>query len=99
MTPGIQHDRGDAIARAAADLATVRRRIAAQHAAGAPGAHTAGLASDLIDGIVVDIWRSVVAGVAPGRAGDIERHVALVAHGGYGRREMAPFSDVDLMKG
>ena len=91
MTPGIQPD----VAPSAA-VAAMRRRVAAQHAAGGPGIQTGALASDLTDDVVVAVWRGIAAEV-PAPAGFFDREVALVAHGGYGRREMAPFSDVDLM--
>jgi len=94
MTPGIPPD--DPSRSAAAAVADLRRRIAAQHAAGGPGIQTAALASDLMDAIVSDVWRDILAEV-PAAPGTFARQAALVAHGGYGRREMAPFSDVDLM--
>ena len=81
-----------AVARAAADLASLRQRIASQHAAGAPGVQTSVLASDLCDALVVDIWNAVVADAPAADADALRRHVALMAHGGYGRREMAPYS-------
>ena len=85
-----------AVARAVAALAVLRNRIAAQHAAGAPGVQTCGLATELCDAIVLDIWQAILDDLAAPDRRRAER-LALVAHGGYGRREMAPYSDVDLM--
>lgn len=86
-----------AVARAAAAVAALRERIAAQHAAGAPGLATCGLASDLVDAIVVDVWEAAIGDLPPAAAESIRRRTAVAAIGGWGRREMVPFSDVDLM--
>jgi [protein-PII] uridylyltransferase len=86
-----------AVVRAATAVAAMRRRLAEQHAAGAPGLATCGLASDLADAIVRDVWEAALADLAAPAAAGVRQRTAVVAIGGWGRREMAPFSDVDLM--
>ncbi len=63
------------------------------HEEGAPGRQVVHSMSDLLDRVLIDLFKSAVEDAKPG----IDQKVSVVLHGGCGRREVAPFSDVDLM--
>lgn len=71
----------------AEELRRQRRALAERHAAGASGLEIARGLSDAVDATIRSVWDRV--GGHPG--------AALVAVGGYGRQEMCPHSDVDLI--
>jgi [protein-PII] uridylyltransferase len=72
-------------------LETHRQAIAAAHARGASGVETVTALTNLADDILHDLYVLEYAGTSNPTG------VALVALGGYGRRELAPYSDIDLM--
>src|SRR5262245_55657293 len=76
-------------------LAEGREKIKQQHAAGSPGIQVCACLTDLLDTIVLDLYEAALADL-PG-ADALRTNVTLVPHGGYGRRDVAPYSDVDLM--
>ena len=49
--------------------------------------------SDVLDTIIVSIYEIALAAISP----NLESRIALVLLGGSGRRDIAPYSDVDLM--
>jgi [protein-PII] uridylyltransferase len=50
--------------------------------------------SDVIDCLARQLWAESLAALPPDKRAKI--NFSVVAHGGYGRRIMSPFSDVDL---
>ena len=73
-------------------LADGRQKLRTQHDAGSPGIQVCARLTDLVDTVVTDLYQAAVNELAHSVS-----NVALVPHGGYGRRDVAPFSDVDLM--
>ena len=74
-----------------------RLKIQVQHDRGSLGLQVSVCLTDLVDSVVLDLYQAAVdtSDISPN---EWERgKFALVAHGGYGRRDIAPFSDVDLM--
>lgn len=67
-----------------------------RHQAGAAGAEIAAALADLRDEVLCQLFRAAAEEITSS-ARETLPGVALVAHGGYGRRQVAPFSDVDVM--
>ncbi|MEE2659831.1 MAG: HD domain-containing protein [Candidatus Latescibacterota bacterium] len=63
--------------------------ISQRHRAGAGGLEIAVAFSDVVDNIVLDAYEICI--------GSQRSTYALIALGGYGRQEMSPYSDVDLL--
>ncbi len=82
---------------AKARLAEGRDKLRQQHEAGSPGIQVCALLTDLLDEIVVALYEAALADQSEADVRLLSDHVAIVALGGYARRQMAPFSDVDLM--
>ena len=73
-----------------------RQLLRQRLADGATGAEILQGFSDFMDRLLITRFREVIQGGPPSvRVG--WQHCCLVALGGYGRRELAPYSDIDVM--
>lgn len=87
----------DGGAAGAAVLAEQRQAIAQRILDGASGTDMVAAQTDLVDALIIGRYRNAArqGGDALMTAGF--QHCCLVAIGGYGRRELSPYSDIDLM--
>ena len=84
-----------AVLEAREKLQQGRQRLREQHERGSPGIQVCAGLTELYDEIILDLYHAALAEL--GADAPLESSLALVAHSGYGRREVAPYSDVDLM--
>jgi [protein-PII] uridylyltransferase len=78
-------------------LAEGAEKFRAEHDAGCPGIQLCARQSDLMDEVVLGVFESVLADLGEDGPDGLLHDVAVLPLGGYGRRELAPHSDVDLM--
>ncbi|MEL6105631.1 MAG: [protein-PII] uridylyltransferase [Planctomycetota bacterium] len=71
-----------------------RERCKSQHDDGSRGPLVSTRVSDLYDDLVLAVWNQACEKFFGGQA---PPGISLVAHGGFGRRDLAPYSDADLM--
>jgi len=69
-------------------------RLRMWHNAGGGGREVARQRSDMVDILFRELFEGVVAEVSPKGLGG---RLVVAAFGGYGRRELTPFSDVDIL--
>jgi [protein-PII] uridylyltransferase len=85
----------EVVAAARDEIKAGRERIREMHDRGLDGLQVCNRLTTLVDGVVGKLFDAAAA--AEGDASDARTKLALVALGGYGRRQSAPYSDVDLM--
>jgi [protein-PII] uridylyltransferase len=91
------------MSRVRANVVAAKQRLAEgyeqlkqRHRQGASGLDICRAYSDLRDEVLLDLFHAAINDLGVAARG-LTTEIALLAHGGYGRREVSPFSDVDLM--
>ena len=97
MTPLSTGQWGVSVEAAGALLAGQRRTFHERLLAGASGMEIVSAFAEFVDGLVIGRYRNAVRTTDEKLSVAGLQHCCLVALGGYGRRELAPYSDVDLM--
>ncbi len=78
-------------------LAEGRAKLKARHDKGSPGIQVCRALTELFDSLVMMLFDAAIEDLGENRPDGLRSSIALVPHGGYGRGDVAPHSDVDLM--
>ncbi|MGH7207594.1 MAG: [protein-PII] uridylyltransferase, partial [Nitrospiraceae bacterium] len=97
MSPIPDGQRDTETQTAGATLAEQRETIGQRLWGGTSGTEVLAALTELVDGLIIGRYRNVVRRMDERAVEAGFQHCCLVALGGYGRRELAPYSDIDLM--
>jgi [protein-PII] uridylyltransferase len=86
-----------AVVAARATIAAGREKLRRQHESGSPGVQVCAHFTELLEGVVVQLFHDALADSPPNLRRELAGQTAVIAHSGFGRRAMAPYSDVDVM--
>jgi [protein-PII] uridylyltransferase len=87
----------DHILAAKRRLAEGREKLKQRHQKGSPGIQVCRAQTELFDSLVLELFEAALRDIGEEGEAGLRSQLALVPHGGYGRGDVAPFSDVDLM--
>jgi len=87
----------EAVTSARKELDEGRAKIREIHDRGLESVQVCGRLTSLVDDIVARLFNAVLGELGGKKADVIRANAALTALGSYGRRQLAPYSDVDLM--
>lgn len=80
-----------------ARLQALRDQAHERYAGGAPGLQVAALICEMTDRLICELFQEALGLLPEGDRALVARQMAIVAVGGTGRGELAPYSDVDLL--
>ncbi|HEX5106477.1 MAG TPA: HD domain-containing protein, partial [Pirellulaceae bacterium] len=86
-----------AVVAAREELAQGRAKLRRQHESGSPGVQVCVHFTDLLEAIVLRLFQDALDTLPEPARQRAAQATAVVAHSGFGRREMSPFSDIDVM--
>lgn len=86
-----------AVLAARSQLSSGRARAATLHQNGGSGVEVCRALSDAIDGVMLGLYHAALAELWETEGLTLVDQAGLIAHSGYGRREMALGSDVDIL--
>lgn len=86
-----------AVLAAKEQLTLGREKVRKQHESGSPGVQVCRLMTEVLEDIVLRLWKTAWDELDEGTRSALDGRVSLTAHSGFGRREMAPYSDLDVM--
>ena len=86
-----------AVVAAKEKLAAGREKLRRQHESGSPSVQVCAHITSLLEELVVELYHTALEDLDPPLRKSLQERTALIAHSGFGRREMAPYSDIDVM--